>query len=303
LRVLVVGAGATGGLFGGRLALAGREVAFLVRPGRARQLRRDGLAIHGPRGVQRLQPVVVTAGDPVAAPDLVVLAVKAYALDQAVDDVAPAVGPRTLVLPLLNGLRHLDVLAARFGEDAVLGAVCRVSAGLDPDGAVRQHTDEAAVEYGGCGAADPAALRRVHTGLQGAGFDALPAEDIRTAMWRKWTLVAAIGAVTCLMRGLIGDVVAAPGGREFAERVAAECVATAVACGGALDSGDLRQVSGAVTQEGAKRASSLYWDLTRGGPTEADHIIGDLVARAEERGVDVPLLRLAHLHLRVGQGS
>lgn len=301
LRVLVVGAGATGGHFGGRLALAGRQVAFLVRPDRARQLRRDGLVLHGPRGVQRIEPVLVTAGDPVEPPDLILVAVKAYALGQAVEDLAPAVGPRTLLLPLLNGMRHLEVLAARFGEDAVLGGVCRVSAALDPDGAVRQHTDEAVLEYGPCGAREPADLGRVHAGLRNAGFDALPADDIRASMWRKWALVAAIGAVTCLMRGVIGEVVAAPGGRRFAEQVAAECAAVAAACGAALGAGGLRQVTEAVTQEGSQRASSLYRDLLRGGPTEADHIIGDLVVRAEQRGVDVPLLRLAALHLRVGQ--
>jgi len=107
MRILVVGAGATGGYFGGRLAQAGRDVTFLVRPGRAERLRTDGLRIVSPHGDATLTPRLVTAGHIASAYDVVLLSVKAYALDHALDDLGPAVGPNSMVLPILNGMRHL----------------------------------------------------------------------------------------------------------------------------------------------------------------------------------------------------
>ncbi len=117
MRLLVVGAGSTGGYFGGRLAEAGRDVTFLVRQARAEQLTAKGLQIVSPHGDVTLAPKVVTA-DMIAEPfDAILLAVKAYSLDAALKDIAPAVGPETTIVPLLNGLRHLDSIAAAFGRD------------------------------------------------------------------------------------------------------------------------------------------------------------------------------------------
>src|SRR5271165_6604065 len=114
MRLLVVGAGATGGYFGGRLAQAGRDVTFLVRPRRAAQLRADGLQIVSPHGDVTLSPPIVTA-DTIPGPfDIVLLTVKAFSLDAALADVAPAVGKETMILPFLNGMRHVEAITERF---------------------------------------------------------------------------------------------------------------------------------------------------------------------------------------------
>jgi len=109
MTILVVGAGATGGYFGALLAQAGRDVTFLVRPHRAEQLRERGLRIVGPgagaAAGQALRPSLVMAGELAGPADVVLLSVKASALDQAIADFAPAVGPRTAVVPFLNGCR------------------------------------------------------------------------------------------------------------------------------------------------------------------------------------------------------
>src|SRR6185295_7363653 len=99
LRILIVGAGATGGYFGGRLAQAGRDVTFLVRPARAAQIRADGLRIVSPHGDATVKPALVTAGEIPGPYDAALLSVKAYALDAALRDLAPAVGPRTMIVP------------------------------------------------------------------------------------------------------------------------------------------------------------------------------------------------------------
>src|SRR5688572_19463643 len=132
MRFLVVGAGATGGYFGGRLLEVGRDVTFLVRPARAERLAAAGLVITSPAGdVAVLPPPTVLAANLRTPFDVVILACKAYDLEGAIASFAPAVGPNTAVVPLLNGMRHLDALDARFGADRVLGGSCFISAKLD----------------------------------------------------------------------------------------------------------------------------------------------------------------------------
>ena len=136
MRVLVLGAGAVGGYFGGRLLEAGVDVTFLVREGRAEPLRKNGLVIRSPNGNATLEsPAIVTARD-TSQFDLVILSSKAYDLESAIEAITPAVGPATVVLPLLNGLRHMDALDTRFGSDRVIGGFCAIAVTLTPDGTI-----------------------------------------------------------------------------------------------------------------------------------------------------------------------
>src|SRR5947209_7741418 len=117
MRTLVIGAGALGGYFGACLIRAGRRVSFLVRPQRAAQLARDGLRVVSPHGDFTVAAPTVLAGGIDGPFDLVFLGVKSYSLDEAMEQFAPAVGPSTMILPILNGMAHLDRLSARFGAD------------------------------------------------------------------------------------------------------------------------------------------------------------------------------------------
>jgi 2-dehydropantoate 2-reductase len=185
LRILVVGAGSTGGYFGGRLAQAGREVTFLVRPNRAERLRAGGLQIVSPHGDVTLTPNLLTAGSIEAPYDVILLTVKAFALDAALEDLAPAVGPNTMILPVLNGMRHIDTLTARFGPNAVAGCVCKVATVVDADGRIVQLNklhDLAYGEMNGLPSARTDALDKV---MQGAGFDARLSPTIEREMWRN----------------------------------------------------------------------------------------------------------------------
>ncbi|HWD02583.1 MAG TPA: 2-dehydropantoate 2-reductase [Amycolatopsis sp.] len=300
-RILVVGAGATGGFFGGRLVQAGRDVTFLVRPQRAKVLAERGLRITG-RGEQTVLTPQLVQADRLTEPyDLVLFTVKAAGLEQAVDDVAPAVGPRTLVLPVLNGMRHVDVLTARFGEERVLGGVALVATTVDGAGDIRRLVDMQSLTYGARTEPAPPELEGVHELLSDAGFPATLASDITARMWAKWVFIASIGAVTALMRGTVGDVAGQPGGIAFAESVVAECAAVAKAAGYPVAATALENARANVTEVGSPRTPSLYRDLTAGLPVEGEQIFGDLVDRAHALGVSVPLLELVRLNLRVYQ--
>jgi 2-dehydropantoate 2-reductase len=299
LRILIVGAGAVGGYFGGRLAEAGRDVTFLVRPTRAKQLRQDGLRIISPHGDAVLTPKLVSAGEIDTPYDLVFLAVKAYALEAAMNDLAPAVGPQTMILPVLNGMRHLDLLMQRFGKDAVIGGVCLVATEMDRDGRIVQIADFQQLTYGERNGERTPRLQSLHATLQGAGFDARLSTDIMQALWEKWVQLASLGAVTCLMRGAIGEVVAAPGGADLSLKVLDECAAIAAACGHQSSAPFLAGHAGAMTAAGSRLTSSMYRDLRKGAPVEVDHILGDLLERGGAQRVVTPLLKAAFVHLRV----
>ena len=302
IRILVVGAGATGGYFGGRLAQAGRDVTFLLRPGRAAAIRADGLQIVSEHGDVTLHPGVVEV-DGIDRPyDLVLLCVKAFALEQAMDDLAPAVGPDTLILPLLNGMRHIDLLVDRFGSKTVLGGVCVVSTTLDERGRVVQLASMQELTYGALDQNDAGPrLTEVDAALQDAGFTARLSGSIVAAMWQKWVMLASAGALNLLLRGTVGDIVAVPDGVNVAREMVAETVAIAAAAGQPLSAGAWRRIADMVTAPGSTFTTSMYRDVQAGQPVESEAIIGDLVVRAEAVGVATPLLRLAGLQLAVYQ--
>jgi len=301
MRILIVGAGAVGGYFGSRLAQAGRDVTFLVRPARAKQLRRDGLRIISPHGDAVLSPKVVSAEEIDTPYDLVFLSVKAYALEAAMNDFAAAVGRETMILPVLNGMRHIDLLAKRFGEHAVTGGVCLVAAEIDDQGRIVQLADVQRLVYGERNGESTPRLKTLDATLRGAGFDARLSSDIMQAMWEKWIQLASLGAITCLMRGTIGEIVAAPGGTELPIALLNESAAVASACGRKPSEDFLSRNAAAMTKPGSSLTSSMYRDLRKGAPVEADHILGDLIERGSVHGVATPLLKAALVNLRVYQ--
>jgi 2-dehydropantoate 2-reductase len=301
MRLLVVGAGATGGYFGGRLAQAGRDVTFLVRPRRAAQLRETGLQIVSPHGDVTLAPQLVTADEIKAPYDVVLLGVKAYSLDAAIEDFAPAVGPETMIVPMLNGMRHMDVLEVRFGKEAVVGGVCKVATTIDPEGKIVQLAKFQDLAYGERDGAASQRMGALHAFMQGAGFEARNPPSVTYEMWEKWVLLSTLGGITCLMRGHIGDVVAAPGGTSFILGFIDEVVSVVSAVGVAPNAAFVENMRKALTTPGSTQAPSMYRDLQQGNPVEADQIVGDLLARGAKAGLATPLLAAAYAHLSIYQ--
>jgi len=303
MRILIVGAGSTGGFFGAKLAKAGRDVTFLVRPQRLRLLEQHGLCVRSPAGDIEIKPQLISSSQINGTFDIVLLAVKAYTLDSALHDMAAAVGPNTVILPLLNGMRHMDVIAEKFGADRVLGCVCKVATSLDEDGRIIQQGTFNDIAYGELDGTDSDRIALVHELMRDAGFEAKTSKTILRDMWEKWTLLAAMGSINCLMRGSIGDVASVKGGHEFAVRVIDEVVAIVRAAGQELSEAFLAQAYGLLTLQGSPQTSSMYRDLIAGRAIEADQIIGDLLERAAAKGVEAPLLLLVYTNLLVYQAQ
>ena len=309
MRILVLGAGGTGGYFGGRLAQAGADVTFLVRPARAALLAERGLRIRSPLGDADLDVATVTAQDlpalAAARPfDLVLLACKAYDLDSAIESVAPAVGANTAVLPILNGLLHYDALDARFGRERVPGGLCFIGATLGADGEVLHLGRPASITFGlREGNADGGVLARLAAAYAQAGVDHLYAPDIAAAQWIKYSFLAALAAGTCLMRTSVGTVVAAEGGEAFMAALHAECLAVTAAEGHPVPEDEARTARAGLTRAGSPVTASMLRDLQAGLRVEALQIVGDMVHRAHRAGLQVPRLEAAWVHLQAYESA
>lgn len=289
MRTLVVGAGATGGYFGARLAEAGADVAFLVRPARAARLSSSGLTVRSPLGDCVIAAPRVVTADRLASErpfDLVLLSCKAYDLDAAVEDIVPAIGADTTILPVLNGMAHIDALEARFGAGRVLGGSCAIAATLTPEGAIRHMSELCSITYGERDGSHSDRIAAVDALMRDGRpkFTARRSETILLDMWEKWVFLAALAGGTSLMRAAIGDIVAAPKGRDFMVALHAECTAIATACGFAPRTASTGWAMAQLTAPGSTFTASMMRDIEAGARIEADHVIGDLIARGRAAG-------------------
>jgi len=298
-RILVVGAGSTGGYYGGRLMQAGRDVTFLVRPGRRDLLRERGLRVVGNIASFTVTPSLITADELTGSYDLVLLGVKATGLAAAVDDLAPAVGPDTTILPFLNGMGHMDLLNERFGADRVLGGVAKVATEVDDAGDIRLLGTLSTLDIGEQDGGSTERLRRVVDTLAVPGIDLSVSPAITAAMWHKWVYIVTTSSVTTLMGGTVADVVSVPGGALLGPAIAREAASISAAAGYPMPDAMLEALSATVSTGGAPLTTSLFRDLVAGRATETEPMLGAMVRRAEQLSLHTPLIGLALMRMRV----
>lgn len=300
MRILVLGAGGVGGYFGGRLAEGGMDVTFLVRPRRRAQLAEKGLIVRSSFG-DIAMPVQAIGSEGIDAPyDLVLLSCKAYDLESAMDAIAPAVGPDSVVLPVINGLRQIEVLQERFGKDRVLGGLCFVGASLDPETGIIDHFGPThRIPFGEL---DGRVTPRVEAiaALNGrVKFDLERHADIVHAMWDKCAGQGSLSSANVLTRSVVGDITAAASGRAFLDAALAEGGSICDAYGYPMTRQTIGFYEKLFDTPASPFATSMLRDVEDGRPTEGAHIVGDLVSRAEAKGLDVPILRSARTVLEV----
>ena len=298
MRILMVGAGAIGGYFGVRLLEAGREVTFLVRPERAAMLAKTGLTVRSEFGDAMLSsPPTVLAGALSGPFDLVIVSCKSYDLEAAIDAFAAAVGPETAVMPLLNGIGHLDQLDQRFGRQRVLGGQCFISVRIEDAGRIVHSSDVHRLSFGDRDEPQSARVEAIATALAGAKFDSEASPAILLEMWEKWIFLASFAGLTCLMRAAIGDIVKS-GGAGLALAILEECRSIAAQSGWSPRPAFLEMARGRLTDPESKVTASMLGDIERGSRTEADHVLGDLLRRGKDAGVDCPFLSIAYMALQ-----
>ena len=243
-------------------------------------------------------PETVSAANIDQAYDLVLLSCKAYELDSAMDSLAPAVGEGTAILPLLNGIRHIDALEAQFGRARVLGGQCFIAATLNPAGEILHMSDQHGLTFGELDGGRSNRTEAIEALMQRVKFDARLSETIVLDMWQKWVFLATLAGATCVMRATVGDIVAAPGGLDFTLGLFEECCAIADANGRATRPDFIERWKHTLTEPGSLLNASMLRDIESNSRVEADHIIGDLLERGRSHGLVLAKLPIVYTHLK-----
>ena len=298
MKILVLGAGATGGYFGGRLHQGGADVTFLLRKKRARQIADHGLIIESTRDKVTLQVKTALAADVKPEYDVVILSCKAYDLDASIAAIDPAMGANTCVIPLLNGMSHLDTLDAAFGKARVMGGVCQIAATLTKDGVVKSMMDVHSILWGARDASHSDLAHKLGEAFAKSVVEWKVSDNIMLDMWEKVAFLSTLAGMTCLMRGTVGDILATPDGRNLMQRYLDSCVAIATKEGYAPRAHVIERYQKVMNSTGSPLTASMMRDLENGGPVEAEHIVGFMLGKAREHGIDDTMLAVAYAHLK-----
>lgn len=302
MKILILGAGGVGGYFGAMLIRAGADVTFVLRDGRRRLVREQGLRIEAPQESFTVFPRCLGSEELAPDYDVIMLAPKAFDLDDALASVAGA-SDRGALLPFLNGVNHIELLDRRYGRERVMGGVAHIAAMLTAAGAVKRLSDLHSLTVGPRHAAQEASARDFIALCAGAGFDSQLAGNIEQVLWDKWVFLATLAGMTTLCQGSVGEIVATPRGAALASRMFAECCDVAGRCGFAVGEAARGKALAMLTQPGSAFTASMLRDMRSGQRTEHEHILGEMLRRGDALGVACDLLAMAYTHMAVHSGQ
>ncbi|QOS97871.1 2-dehydropantoate 2-reductase [Brevibacterium sp. JNUCC-42] len=299
MRTLMVGAGAIGGYFGCRLLESGRDVTFLVRPKRKAQLKERGLLIQSVNGDSTVHPDLLLAGEEAPPFDVIMLSPKAYQLDDVMNDISPYVGENTMIIPLLNGIAHMQLLQERFGTDRVLGGLCFIETTLNADGDVVQTSKAHRLTFGEWNGGTSERVERLYEYVKATNASFELSENIQQEAWHKYLFITMLSGITTLMNAAVGPIRDSPYGVELTKQLAEECVSVMKAIGAPISDQLLEMAMSAFEQQGYKMKSSMLRDMEKGLPIEGEHLQGYLLRLAEQHGIETPMLRIVYNNVKV----
>jgi 2-dehydropantoate 2-reductase len=298
MKILVLGAGGIGGLTGGRLAQHGADVTFLVREKRKAQLDADGLRIVSPQGDAIVKVRTVLKSEVQPEYDLVILTCKAYDLQDAIDTLRPAIGDKTAILPLLNGIAHIELLNAEFGASRVLGGTAKMQVTLTPEGTVKQLNDWQTLTFGEQQGGVSERLQAFEKLLKPTGITAKLSSNIIRELWLKLVHLATVAGATCLMRANVGEIVRTPEGTVFLNRLLSTNSDIAAHNGHRPDDEFLGTYRKLFETRDATYEASMLRDLERGGRVEAEQILGYMLSKCREAGINDALHLATYTHVK-----
>ena len=299
MRIAMLGAGGIGGYYGGLLARAGHDVAFVARGAHLAALQQAGLRVESVHGDFAIEGIEAT-DDPaqVGIVDLVLVTVKSYDLDQAAEAAHPLLGPETVVLPLLNGLDAADRLADRLGQRLVLAGLTHISSSIASPGLIRQVSPLRRITLGERDGTVSARAERVRDALSASGIEAVLTPDINVALWEKFLFIASISGICCLARQPIGPVMNTRETRELYLDALREIEALARARQVGLASNVVERTLQLTDSFDPQTRPSMLVDLQAGRRLELDALSGTVVRYGQETGVATPLHRVVYAVLK-----
>ncbi|KIL52562.1 2-dehydropantoate 2-reductase [Jeotgalibacillus alimentarius] len=298
MNILIAGAGGIGGYFGGRLMEKGQKVTFLVRENRKEQLRNTGLVIKSPHGDFTGTPQLITKDDQGQTYDVILITTKAYHLDQVIEDIKPFVNESTLILPLLNGIAHLDPLVDTFG-DQVIGGLCFIETTLDAEGHVIQSSPVHELVYGERDGHKTDRIIALEQAFEGANAGFRQSENIMQDMWHKYSFITAMSGITTLMRSPIGPTVQIPSARHTLDRLLQEISSVMKAIGAPIADNLPEMQMIRMEEMNEEMKSSMLRDMEKGLQTETSHLQGWLLEKGQAEKIGTPILEAAYAHVKI----
>lgn len=299
MKILIVGAGAIGGYFGGRLLEKGEDVTFLVREGRKDKLQQTGLKIQSNHGDLQLQPKLITKKEQSPAFDVVLVSTKSYHLADAIDDIQPFIGEETMILPLLNGIAHLQLLTKAFGEDRVIGGLCFVETTLAEDGTIVQTSPVHQLVYGERTGKKTERIEKLEQAFTGTKAEFIKSDNINQEMWHKYLFITAMSGITSTMESPIGPIRDLETGQRTIHTLLQELAAIMEKVEAPIQPGIADVQLKRINSMAAGMKSSMQRDIEKLQPTEAEHLQGYLLARSRELGMTVPVLEIIYTKLKL----
>ncbi len=290
MRIAIMGAGALGGYFGGRLAAAGNDVTLIARGAHLEAIRTQGLHIHSPKGDLHL-PNIRATDDPadVGPVDVVMFMVKNYDVEAAAEAIKPMLEPDTMVTTFQNGVSAPDRLAAIIGADRVIPGVARIPADIKEPGVIRHNADFDMLLFGESDGARSQRCEQFASVLKEAGTTAIVPENINHELWAKFVMQASLSSLTALTRLNLGPLREYAGSADLFQRSMVETaqVGHAIVAGLHPDIA-AQQWKFLAGLPGTVHASMLD-DLVRGKRIELNYLSGDVVRLGASHGVATPL--------------
>lgn len=294
MKILIVGAGAIGGYFGGRLLEKGEDVTFLVREGRQAQLKETGLKINSVNGDSKLIPKTITAKNIHKPFDLVILSTKSYQLSAAIEDMHPFVGKETMVLPLLNGISHMEKLEKVFGKQAVIGGLCYIESTLDEEGTIVQASPMNQLVYGEQTGEKTQRILQLQKAFEGAKADFILSDHIEQEMWEKYLFITVMSGITTAMESPIGPIRELETGQRTIAAFIEELASIMLEIGAPVKASIVQEQLDKINLMAAGMKSSMQRDVEKSLPIEAEHLQGYLLKKASEHQLPVPILEMIY---------
>jgi 2-dehydropantoate 2-reductase len=298
MHIVILGAGGIGGYVGGRLIEAGTGVMFLVREGRLKQIAEKGIRVESVYGNIAVPAKAITRSQIDKPADLILLTCKAYDLASAIETIAPAVGPNTAILPLLNGIAHIEILNEKFGRARVLGGVAKIAVTLTPDGVIKHLNDWRYLTFGeqdGTLSPRVTALKAI---FDKTSIQATASENIMQIMWEKIVHLATVAGMTCSMRASVGEIARTQYGAEIMVEFLERNAEIARREGFGPSDAFMEDYRKLFRNKELPYTASMLRDIERDGMIEGDHVLGFMLKKAVEHKIDPTYHRFVYTHLQ-----
>ena len=299
MKILILGAGAIGGFFGAHLMKSGANITFLVREKRKDELKKSGINIFSINGELKVNPKLLDKNISGQHFDVIILTNKSYDLIESIREIKPYVN-KTVIIPLLNGMAHYEILDKEFGKEKIFGGTAYISTAMNNYGAIQQITSRASIKFGPRTKKNISIANEFYEICKETEFECDFSDHIELDLWRKYVLIGATAASTVLFQKPLGEICATTYGKRLIIEIHEECKKIVLSKGYDIGIEATNYNLKLITDKDSLLKASMLRDFESGKKTECEHILGYLIELAKRNNVQCNLIKAAHTRIQVG---